>query len=89
MSQIIIPVNGEIYTVKFKDGSVWVFKSRVRPSYTSHSGALCIHCNGNPVIFNWVTRCDGVLEHGNQGIKWLRKANKQEKDMFNNRMGES
>lgn len=83
MSQIVIPVNGEIYKVKLRSGRSWLFKSAYYGEHiTEHQGAYCFDCGGDETFRDYVASHRGCYVGDNQDIISLKPANLNEIAIF-------
>lgn len=88
MSQIVIPVKGEIYKVKLRSGRTWLFKSAYYGGQmTEHQGSYCIDCNGCDWYRDLVSISRGRHVGDNSNIIELKPANVNEIAIFKRKLG--
>lgn len=86
MGQVAMPVKGEIYIAKIKEGGrVWIFESDYKESkgvYTEASVAYCYDCNGEEWFRDTVIphHCNIVRDNGK--LQWMRLVSENEKRLF-------
>lgn len=86
MGQIAIPIKGEIYIAKCKDGDrVWIFESDFNEEkgiYTEATSVYCYNSNGVSYMQDRIVNHHCVVLRDNRGIKWMRLASEYEKRLF-------
>jgi hypothetical protein len=88
---IYIPKEGEICTLKKKDGRVFVFRSdggHHSDIHTYHRNAICIYCGNDSWFKNWRSTNRGCQLGSDDSIEYLRLSNENEIEIFKHVLNE-